>query len=135
MPYVRITLLRGKPPSFLKVLSDSVHRALVEDFEVPVADRFQIIHQCEPSELVFDRHYLCGPRSDDFVLINVTAGRPRTDEVKQAFYRRLVEFLGAAPGMRPQDVMVVIQTTEAVDWSFGEGIAAIQKIPLERDAR
>jgi hypothetical protein len=31
--------------------------------------------------------------------------------------------------------MVVIDTTEAVDWSFGEGIAAIQKIQVEMEAR
>jgi phenylpyruvate tautomerase PptA (4-oxalocrotonate tautomerase family) len=134
MPFVRISLLRGKSASFLEALSDTVHRALVESFEVPVADRFQVIHQCEPEELVFDRHYLCGPRSDDFVLVCITAGRQRSDQVKQAFYRRLADLLGVAPGIRQQDVMVVINTTEAVDWSFGGGIAAIRKIPVEREA-
>jgi phenylpyruvate tautomerase PptA (4-oxalocrotonate tautomerase family) len=135
MPFVRISLLRGKSPSFLEALSDSLHRALVETFEVPVADRFQVIHQCESTELIFDRHYQCGPRSDDFVLICITAGRQRSNQVKQAFYRRLSDLLGLTPGIRPQDVMVVIDTTEAVDWSFGEGIAAIQKIQVEMEAR
>lgn len=124
MPFARVSLLKGKPPSFLQELSDSVHRALVDAFETPEADRFQVIHQCEAHELVFDRHYLCGPRSDDFVLVCVSAGRQRTDQVKQAFYRRLAEQLAIAPGIRPQDVMVVMNTTQMIDWSFGDGVAA-----------
>ena len=121
MPMSRVSLLRGKPPEYLQALSDSLHLALVQAFEVPPDDRFQAIHQHAPGELQFDRHYLGGPRSDDFVLICVSAGRPRSAAVKQAFYRRLVDLLAEAPGLRPEDVMVVVQTSEAADWSFGGG--------------
>lgn len=125
MPFARISLLKGKSPAYLQALSDSLHRAFVDAFDVPARDRFQIIHQHEPGELVFDRHYLCGPRSDNFVLIAITAGKPRDTGVKQAFYRRLVASLADAPGLRPEDVMVVINTTGLDDWSFGGGIATM----------
>ena len=123
MPLTRISLARGKSPDDLRALSDSLQRALVETFDVPPDDRFQIIHQHEPGELVFDRHYLGGPRSDDFVLFQVTAGRPRSTATKTAFYRCLVERLAEAPGLRPGDVMVVISTTQLDDWSFAGGVA------------
>uniref|UniRef100_UPI0013D2B134 tautomerase family protein n=1 Tax=Enterobacter hormaechei TaxID=158836 RepID=UPI0013D2B134 len=74
MPFARISLLKGKSPDYLGALSGGLHQALVEAFEVPHDDRFQVIHQLEPGELIFDRHYLSGPRSDDFVLIQITAG-------------------------------------------------------------
>jgi phenylpyruvate tautomerase PptA (4-oxalocrotonate tautomerase family) len=106
-------------------LSDHLHRALVEAFDVPPDDRFQVIHQHERGELAFDRDYLCGPRSDDYVLIAITAGRPRDTQTKQAFYRRLTELLEANAGLRPQDVMVVITTTQADEWSFGNGMATL----------
>lgn len=125
MPFCRISLQRGQSPSFLQTLSDRLHQALVETFEVPPDDRFQVIHQHAPDELIFDAHYLCGPRSRGFILIAITAGRPRGRAVKQALYRRLAELLAEAPGIRPQDVMVVINTTEAEDWSFGNGMAAM----------
>lgn len=125
MPYARISLLKGKSPHYLAALSDGLHRALVDAFEVPQNDRFQVIHQHEVGEIVFDRGYLCGPRSDDYVLIAITAGRPRTTATKQAFYRRLTELLGHAPGLRAEDVMVVITTTQADDWSFGAGLATL----------
>ncbi|WNG14213.1 tautomerase family protein [Cystobacter fuscus] len=135
MPLARISLRRGRSPAFLKALSDNVHRALVEAFEVPPDDRFQIIHQHEPEELIFDRHYLCGPRSDNYVLVCITAGRHRTSAVKQAFYRRLAELLADAPGIQPEDVMVVVNTTEAEDWSFGRGIAAVPKVSIQEESR
>ncbi|MBN9528184.1 MAG: tautomerase family protein [Alphaproteobacteria bacterium] len=127
MPFARISLLRGKPPAHLRALSDRVHQALVDAFEVPAADRFQAIHQHEAGELIFDRGYLGGPRSDDFVLIAITAGRPRSTAVKQAFYRRLVALLAEAPGLDPEDVMVVITTTAGDDWSFGGGRAPMSE--------
>jgi len=125
MPFARISLLRGKSPVFLHALSDNLHRALVEEFEVPRDDRFQVIHQHVREELIFDRNYLSGPRSDNFVLICITAGRQRETRVKQAFYRRLVELLSDAPGIRPEDVMVIINTTGVEDWSFGCGLPAM----------
>ncbi len=126
MPYARISLLQGKPKEYLEALSASLHQALVENYDVPAADRFQVIHQHAPGELVFDRDYMGGPRSDDFVLVAITAGRLRSSATKQAFYQRLVELLSAAPGIRPEDVMVVITTTAMENWSFSMGRAAAQ---------
>ncbi|WP_226469611.1 tautomerase family protein [Luteimonas panaciterrae] len=125
MPYARISLHRGKSPEYLRQLSDGVYRAMREAFDVPEHDRFQVIHQLDPGELVFDRDYLGGPRSDDFVLIAITAGRPRDGATKRAFYARTVELLAQAPGIAPEDVMIVIQTTTSDDWSFGGGRAGI----------
>lgn len=127
MPFARISVLKGHSAAFIAALSAGLHRALVTAFDVPEHDCFQVIHQHDPNELVFDRQYLCGPRSDGFVLIHITAGRVRADEVKQAFYRRLVELLGESPGIRSEDIMVIISTTEAVDWSFGRGEATMSR--------
>lgn len=78
-----------------------------------------------PYELVFDRHYLGGPRSNDFVLICITAGKLRDTAVKYAFYKRLVNLLAKDPGIRPEDVMVVINTTNADEWSFSAGVPGV----------
>lgn len=123
MPFARISLLKGKSPDYLRALSDSIHKAMAETFNVPPADRFQIIHQHEPGELIFDRNYLAGPRSDDFVLIAITTGKPRTIETRKAFFRRTVELLQRSPGLRPEDVMIVVSTSEPGEWSFGGGLA------------
>jgi len=129
MPYARISLLRGKSPAYLQALSNNLYGALVDTFEVPATDRFQIIHQLDPGELIFDRTYLGGPRSDDFVLIALTTGRPRATATKQAFYAALVERLAASPGIRPEDVMVVITTSAADEWSMSRGLTQLLEPP------
>ncbi len=129
MPFTRISLLKGKSPQYLQALSDSLHQSLVEAFDVPPDDRFQAIHQHEPGELIFDRAYLGGPRSDDFVLFAITIGRVRDTATKRAFYRRLVERLAQSPGVRPEDVMVIINTTERDEWSFANGAASMIDAP------
>jgi phenylpyruvate tautomerase PptA (4-oxalocrotonate tautomerase family) len=124
MPYTRISLMKGKSAEYLQAVSASLQQALTEEFEVPRTDLFQIFQQLEAHELIFDRHYMGGPggpRSDDFILFAITAGRVRDTATKQAFYRRLVSLLAAAPGVRPEDVMVVINTTTADEWSFAAG--------------
>jgi hypothetical protein len=124
MPFTRISLLAGKSSDYLAAVCDSLDRALVESFEVPERDRFVAIHQHRPGELVFDRTYLGGPRSDDFILFHVTTGRNRAAAVKERFYRVLVEKLAKAPGVRPEDVMVVIANSTFEDWSFASGVSA-----------
>lgn len=126
MPFVRISLLRGKSPAYLRAVSDAVHQALVDAFAIPPADRFHAIHQHEPGELVFDRDYLGGPRSDDFVLVCVTGGLARDAAAKARLFRRLADLLAAAPGIRPQDLMVIVHTADAQGWSFAGGIPASQ---------
>ncbi|AJC81064.1 4-oxalocrotonate tautomerase protein [Rhizobium etli bv. phaseoli str. IE4803] len=123
MPFVRISLRKGKSRDYLAALADNIQRALIETFDVPENDRFQAIHQHDEHELIFDRNYLAGPRSDDFVYISITIGRPRTVEMKATLYRRLVDLLGQSQGLRPEDVMIVISTSAPEDWSFGDGIA------------
>ena len=131
MPFVRISLNRGRSPEFIRALADATHRALVEAFDVPANDRFQVIHQHEAGELIFDRRYFIdGERSDGFVLIHVQAGRPRSEAAKRATYRRLVELLAESPGIRPEDVMITISTSQPEDWSFGNGIAQMLDKPI-----
>ena len=133
MPFTRISLMAGKSPDYLAAITDSLDRALVETFEVPETDRFVALHQHQPGELVFDRSYRGGPRSDDFVLFHVTTGRNRSHETKQRFYARLVQRLAAIPGIRSEDVMVIIANSAFEDWSFASGISAAA--PTEGEIR
>ena len=121
MPFTRISLLKGKSPDYLRAVSDALHTALVDTFEVPDADRFQAIHQHERTELIFDAHYMGGPRSDDFIFFHITAGKERNEQTKNNFYHRLAELLARDPGVAPENIMVIIQRTSVTDWSFSSG--------------
>lgn len=125
MPITRISLLAGRSPAYLNAVTDALDRALVGSFQVPPHDRFVAVHQHAPGELLFDRDYRDGPRSDKYVLFHITTGKPRSAATKAAFYRQLADELERAPGIAPQDVMVVISTSAWEDWSFGGGLSAI----------
>jgi len=123
MPFVRISMTKGRSPDHVRAIADGVHQALTETFGVPKDDRFQLIHQHEPGEVIADPHYLGVDRSDDFLLIHVTGGKPRDRRTKRALYARLAGLLAENPGVRAEDVMVVVSTTDLDDWSFGNGEA------------
>lgn len=125
MPIVHISLRRGKSPHYLQALADGVHRALVDAFEVPPDDRFQTLREYDAAHLIADTNYLGGPRSADFVLVEITAGRLRSAATKAAFYQHLASGLQEHPGLRPEDLMVVIHTTQRDEWSFGNGLATL----------
>lgn len=123
MPFARISLARGKSRDYLRALSDELHASLVASFDVPPDDKFQVIHQHDPDEMIFDPHYMGVDRSPDLVFITLTTGKPRSTETKRRFYKTLVDRLAARPGIRPDDVMVVINTAQRDEWSFGKGLA------------
>ncbi len=132
MPFTRISLKEGKSPAYLRAVADSLDRALVDAFEVPENDRFVAIHQYRDGELIFDRNYRGGPRSDDFILFHITTGRMRPAETTARFFRRLVDNLQAAPGVRPEDVMIVIANSTLDDWSFAAGHPASKPVETAR---
>ena len=61
-------------------------------------------------------------RSDHVLLLQVTS-RPRSREMKENFYRLLVERLATRCGISPDDVIVNFVTNADEDWSFGAGRA------------
>ena len=93
MPLVEISLLAGKPPAYVRAIADGVHRALHEAFNAPADDRFQLIRQYQPGELIYDPDYLGIHRTDDVVFIHIVAGKWRDTATKQGFYKRVVELL------------------------------------------
>ena len=130
MPLVRISLLKGKPVNHVRAIADSVHSALVEAFGVPQKDRFQLIHQHDPEELLYDAEYLDVRRTDDIVVINVVVSSTRSTAAKQLLYKTIAANLAKSPGLRPQDVLIVLSPNQREDWSFGNGIASY--VPEEK---
>ncbi|CAB3761771.1 tautomerase family protein [Paraburkholderia solisilvae] len=124
MPLVRISLLKGRSPAQLRAIADSIHQTLVDAYNVPPGDRFQLIEQREPGELIYDPHYLGIERTDEVVLIHIVAGRWRDTATRRALYRSLAARLSAEVGIRPEDVQIVLSPNDRDDWSFGNGLAS-----------
>jgi len=123
MPLVRISLREGKSEQYRRAVGDGVHQAMVEALDVPARDRFQIITEHSPNDLIYDPTYLGIERTDDIVLLQITLSAGRKPGQKKTFYQRVVELLAKDPGVRPQDVMINLVETTWENWSFGNGEA------------
>lgn len=123
MPLTRISLRRGKPAAYRQALAEQVYLAMRDSFAVPEDDLFVMIHEHDEADFVFGRTYMDIARSDDLVIIQITANNTRDAPTKQALYRRIVERLGAQPGVRAEDVFINLVETVKENWSFGHGLA------------
>ena len=123
MPLVRIDLPRGKSTEYRRTLGDVVYEAMIQTINVPANDRFQIITEHPPEELILDRTYLGIERSADCVLIQVFLNEGRTTEMKKAFYRAIADGLNERLGLRKQDVFINLVEVKKENWSFGNGEA------------
>jgi len=122
MPFVNISLARGKPGEYLESVSRAVHDALVAELHMKPEDEFQLIHQHEPGEMVFNRNFRGGPRSDDWTVFTITDGLERGERAKRRFYQTLVRLLEEGPGVRPADVFVMMTVTPPENFSFADGV-------------
>ena len=123
MPLVRISLIKGKTAAHARAIADGVQQALVETYNVPPDDRFQIIEQLERDALIYDPDYVGVHRTDDIVIVHIVAGRWRDTATKKALYARLVCLLAEKPGLRPEDLQIIISSNDRDDWSCGKGRA------------
>jgi phenylpyruvate tautomerase PptA (4-oxalocrotonate tautomerase family) len=127
MPLVRISLLKGKPAPYRRAISEGIHQALIAAFGIPPDDFFQLIHQHERDEFLFDPSYLDIQRSDDLVIIQIIAGNWRDASKKQILYKEIVDRLADHPGLRREDVMIALTPNARDEWSFGHGVAQYVK--------
>jgi len=122
VPLIVVDLIAGRSVEQMRDLLDGLHDAVVEALEVPQRDRYQIVHEHDPSRMVVQDTGLGIERSRDVVVIQVTS-RPRPREQKVALYRLVCEQLQSRSGISPRDVMISIVENSDEDWSFGLGRA------------
>jgi phenylpyruvate tautomerase PptA (4-oxalocrotonate tautomerase family) len=127
MPLVQVSLRRGKPAAYHQAIFDGVYRAMRETFNVPEDDRFMTLTEHDVSTFSVSPTYFGIARSDDVVIIQITANNTRNLEQKQALYRRIVELLDDKPGIRPEDVFINLVEVLPENWSFGHGLAQYAK--------
>lgn len=122
MPLIKFDLIEGRDKESLQKLLDASHEAMVQAFEVPERDRYQIVYQHPAHEMIIQDTGLGFERSENVVVVSVTSNQ-RSDKQKKEFYKLLVQNLGEKCGIEPNDIMISFVTNGAADWSFGFGEA------------
>jgi phenylpyruvate tautomerase PptA (4-oxalocrotonate tautomerase family) len=123
MPFVRIDASRADSER-LDALGRAVHEAMIETIGIPPDDRFQVLvsHDGDSSKLRYD-NFLGISHDEGVVFVAITMRAGRTQERKQALYRRITELAEKYADTEPRNVVITLTENEPVDWSFGNGVA------------
>ena len=122
MPLLHVSLRAGKPEAYRQAIFDALYRAMREALNVPEDDQFMTISEHDEANFRHGSAYGVA-RSDDVVYIRIIVFDTRTTEQKQALFRRSAELLGENPGIRPEDVFIVVLPAAKENWSVGHGLA------------
>lgn len=122
MPLVRFDLIEGRDKSKLNKILDAAHSAVVEAFNLPASDRYQIVNEHPANHMIIEDTGLGLKRTNNIVVISIVS-KARPQEKKQKLYQLLAKKLEKECGIAPSDVMVSIVENNDADWSFGMGEA------------
>jgi hypothetical protein len=113
VPLIQIDMQSARAGQRLRI-SEAVHSALVEAWEMPADDLFQIFHLHEADDLVFSRTYPSANRSD-IVFVQILAFNGYSPEVKRRGARLVVERL-VAVGIKRDEILIAITENGDGDW-------------------
>lgn len=122
MPIIHVSLCAGKSEAYRQAIFDGLYRAMRETLHVPEDDQFMTMSEHEAANFRTGTAYGVA-RSEDVVYIGITVFDTRTAEQKKALFKRTAELLGKNPGIRPEDVFIVITPSAKENWSVGNGVA------------
>jgi phenylpyruvate tautomerase PptA (4-oxalocrotonate tautomerase family) len=112
----------GKSDAYRQAIFDSLYRAMRDALGVPEDDRFMTITEHDAANFSYGSGYGI-PRSADVVYIQITVFSTRTAEQKKLLFERIAALLGENPGIRPEDVFIVVVDAAKENWSVGYGLA------------
>jgi phenylpyruvate tautomerase PptA (4-oxalocrotonate tautomerase family) len=122
MPLVRIDVHEGRTPEQLREIADTVQDVMLDVFDAPPRDRYQIITEHPVGHIIAEDTGLGFERTNDVTIIQIFQ-QGRSEEMKRAAYRELALRLNDRCGIAPTDLVISIVANGRQDWSFGLGRA------------
>jgi 4-oxalocrotonate tautomerase len=123
MPLVRVSLPQAVTDAQIDAISDAIQVSLIDAFNVPAADRFQIITRHPAHEMVHTPEYLGIGHSARIAFIQITANEGRTLEMKKALFAALASSIAETGAVTAADVIISLVEVKKENWSFGNGLA------------
>jgi phenylpyruvate tautomerase PptA (4-oxalocrotonate tautomerase family) len=116
MPLVKIEIRKGKSPEYKKALLDGVHRALVQTIKILDYDRTQRLY-----ELDADNFEASPNKTDNITAIEIVMFKGRSIEAKKQLYKTIVNNLAENPGIKGDDIIIVLHEPSLENWGIRGG--------------
>lgn len=125
MPFVRTSVPAGTHNERKKRIVMSIHDGLVSGIGMPEDELFNQVTEYDPADLFYDRSFNGIARSDDFIVVEITMRRGRSDAMKRTLYADIVRNLTERVEINPRDVFIFMHENDYSDWSVGNGVFAM----------
>jgi len=109
---------KGKSRQQKKAVSDAVHAALVDSFQIPELDRNQRLIEIEPEDFQVPKG-----KTVDYTTIEMTVFPGRSLDAKKKLYQSVVANLGAL-NIPPMDLLIVLHEPPLENWGIRGGVPA-----------
>lgn len=116
MPLVKVEIIQGKSSQYKRAVMDGIHQALVEAFKIPDYDRMQRLY-----ELDRENFEIAPTKTDQLTLVEITAFQGRSLEAKKALYMAIVRNLSHSPGIKGDDITIVLHEPPLENWGIRGG--------------
>lgn len=116
-------MCKGKSADYKRTIFKCLYQAMRDTFNVPEDDQFMVIHELDAADFIYGKNYLDITRTDNLLIIQITANNTRTLDQKKALYSKIAELLVNEITIRPEDIFINIVEVPKENWSFGLGIA------------
>ncbi len=122
MPFVRISLPKKFSQKTKDSISISVHKSLVQEFNIPEKDYFHVIEELKSEQIKHPKEYLGVEHTSDIVYIQIIAGEGRTLEQKKKLYNEIAVQISSSTSITKNNVIIIlIENDGRQNWSFGNG--------------
>lgn len=122
MPFVRISLRKGLGNEIRNVISEAIHKSLIQEFLIPENDYFHVIEELEASLIKYPQEYLDISHTENIVFIQIVAGSGRTEEQKKKLYAEIGRRISSKTEILINDIIIIlIENGTYINWSFGMG--------------
>ena len=114
-PLVKIEIRKGKTNEHKKAILTGIHDALVESIKIPDHDRLQRIYELDEDN--FEAH----EKTDNITLIEIVLYKGRSIEAKKALYKAINKNLASDPGIKGNDIIIVLLEPPLENWGIRGG--------------
>ena len=136
MPFLKIYYKKEISDETVNKVNDSIHKSLMDCFDVPEDDIFHIWLPFNAADSKIDSYYVLSEgkkRSDSFLYIDILCAEGRTTEQKNKLYLSVSGQIADKTNISAEDIFITLKEIPRENWSFGEGKA--QAITEKREKK
>lgn len=116
MPLIKIEIRKGKSAKYKKAVLDGIHKALVRTIKIPDHDRIQRLYELEADDFEATPN-----KTNNVIVIEIVMFKGRSKEAKKQLYEAIVDILAEDPGIKGDDITIVLHEPPLENWGIRGG--------------